>query len=64
MRVARRPAGQDEARVPVVVTLARGHPAPTSHGPEQGVCRLSEAQLALLRTELDLGSAAPGWDDV
>jgi hypothetical protein len=48
----------------VAVTLARGHPAPTSHGPGQGVCRLSEAQLALLRTELDLGPAAQGWDDV
>lgn len=42
---------------------AGGTAALASTGPGGATCRLSPAQLSRLRTELDRGPAAHGWDE-
>jgi transposase len=43
--------------------LAQGTAGLASRGPGGAVCRLSDAQLARLTSELDRGPAARGWDE-
>jgi transposase len=43
--------------------LAQGTAGLASRGPGGAVCRLSDAQLARLTSELNRGPAAHGWDE-